>query len=478
MKLNILNTMYSELLNTTITVNGWVMTCRTQKDITFIKINDGSNAKGIQLIVDSSCNELDKVTTGCSITATGLLVKSPAPEQPYEMQVHDLIILGCSSPDEYPLAKGKLPMDYLRKYVHLRARTSSFGSIFRIKSAISHAMHEFFRDQGYHHINPNIITVNECEGGAGVFQITEHDISNHNMLPKVKDISGNVTSNVTNNHDWKQDHFDRPAFLTVSSQLQLEALACSLGSVYTTNKSFRSEHSTTNKHLSEFEHLEIETTFITLEELMQIGEDYIKYVGRYLLENALEDIDNLGKFVSKGLKERIKCITEVQFIRLKYSDAIDILKKASGLSKPVEYGEDLCSEYENYLTTFFNAPVFVYNWPLAIKSFYMKPSSKPSSKPSLNDDTCENFDLLMPYKVGELIGGSMRNDNYESILEIMKTKGVTPDPLQFYLDLRKFGSVPHGGFGLGLDRMCMMFTGMDNIKDVVAFPVHFKNCNY
>ena len=466
MKLKYLSQNYENLLDTTITVNGWVQTVRSQKDLTFIKLNDGSNAGGVQLIVDSNLEEksanTNEINIGSSLRATGLLVKSPATGQPYELQVKNLQVFGLTPINDYPLSKGKLPLDYLRNYAHLRTRTQTFGSVFRIKSAISHATHEFFRLNGYLHINPNIVTVNECEGGAGVFQITEHDISEHNKLPSLKD---------STKHDWLRDHFSRPAYLTVSSQLQLEALSCALGAVYTTNKSFRSEHSTTNKHLSEFEHLEIEDTFINLDELMGVGEAYIKFVGNYLLKNCTEDIENLCKFVSKGLVERVTKITNVEFKRIKYSEAIEILKNATTLSQPVVYGEDLCSEFENYLTEYFSGPVFVTHWPIAIKSFYMKQCTDDSG-------LCENFDLLMPYKVGELIGGSMREDNLESMLEIMKTKGVSPEPLDFYLDLRRFGTVPHGGFGLGLDRMCMMFTGMESIKDVVAFPVFFRNCSY
>ncbi len=461
MKIKELSQKYEQLFDSMVTVSGWVLSVRTQKDLTFIKLNDGSNSSGVQLIVDQQFPELDKVNTGSSITVSGLLVKSPAVGQPFEVQVKEVKVLGLASLDDYPLAKGKLPLDYLRNYAHLRARTSSFGSIFRIKSSISNATHQFFKDQGYLHLNPNIVTVNECEGGAGVFQLTEHDITDYSKLPNVKG---------TTKHDWQRDHFEKPAYLTVSSQLQLEALACSLGSVYTTNKSFRSEHSTTNKHLSEFEHLEIEDIFITVDDLMQVGEDYIKYVGKWILDNNLEDINNLGKFVSKGLLERIQTIVGAKFNRIKYSEAIDILKQATTLSKPVVYGEDLCSEFENYLTDHFKGPVFVSHWPIAIKSFYMKQCD--------DGETCENFDLLMPYKVGELIGGSMREDNLDKMLNVMKKKGVNPEPLQFYLDLRRFGTVPHGGFGLGLDRMCMMFTGMESIKDVVAFPVFFKNCNY
>jgi len=456
MKLKYIQDNYEQLLDSNITVNGWVLTIRSQKEISFIKLNDGSNSYGLQLV---STFNLDGMYTGVSIRATGKLVRSPAKEQPYELLVDTINILGKITED-YPLSKNKLSMEYLRKFAHLRCRTSSFGSIFRIKSGISHATHKFFESKGYLHINPNIITINECEGGAGVFQLTEKDISELSNLPKNKD---------TNKYDWNQDHFEKPSYLTVSSQLQLEALACSLGSIYTTNKSFRSEHSTTNKHLSEFEHLEVEDTFITIDDLMQIGEDYIKFVGNYLLEYNMDDINNLGKFVSKCLLERINTIVSTKFTRIKYNEAIDILKQAKKLSKVVEYGEDLCSEFENYLTDHFNGPVFVSHWPFSIKSFYMK---------RCNDGTCENFDLLMPYRVGELIGGSIREDNLETLIDSMKIKDVSEEPLKFYLELRKYGTVPHGGFGLGLDRMCMMFTGIENIKDVVAFPVYFKNCDY
>jgi asparaginyl-tRNA synthetase len=461
MKIKEISTKYQELINTKVTVNGWVLSVRTQKDITFVKLNDGSNSLGIQLIAETKINELEKVNTGSSLSVHGLLVKSPANGQPFEIKIISVKVLGYTNLDEYPLAKSRLSVEYLRNYAHLRPRISSFGSIFRIKSSISQATNKYFMEKGYLHINPNIITVNECEGGAGVFQLTEQDITDYSKLTHIKN---------TSKHEWSQDHFGKPAYLTVSSQLQLEALACSLGSVYTTNKSFRSEHSTTNKHLSEFEHLEIEDVFVNIDDLMQTGEDYIKYVGQYLLDNNSEDIDNLGKFVSKGLKERIETIINSTFHRIRYSEAIDILKKASELSKPVVYGEDICTEFENYLTKYFKGPVFISHWPIAIKSFYMKRS--------IDNDTCENFDLLMPYKIGELIGGSIREDNLDKMIEIMKQKGVSSEPLQFYLDLRKFGTVPHGGFGLGLDRMCMMYTGMENIKDVVAYPVFYKTCNY
>lgn len=433
------------LIGETLILNGWVLTARFQSQITFIKMTDGSN-DGIQIVCDFS----PSVTIGTSIQAKGILVKSPSSEQKYELSCNSIEIIGTS--EDYPLAKSKMSLEYLRKFPHLRNRTSSYSSIFRIKSAISFATHLFYHSRGFIHLNPNIITVNECEGGAGVFQITEKDITFPNKL--IMD---------QNKYDWKTDHFGKPVYLTVSSQLQLEALACSLGAVYTTNKSFRSEHSSTNKHLSEFEHLEIENTFITLNELMQIGEDYIKYIASYLLENNMSDIQILSKFVSKGLLERIQTISSTSFNRITYNEAIPLLEGK------IKHGEDLSSECEHFLTEYFKGPVFVYNWPSSIKSFYMYQNG---------DGTCSNFDLLMPYKVGELIGGSMREERYDVLVDMMKKKGVEPSSLQFYLDLRKYGSVPHGGFGLGLDRMCMLFTGMENIKDVVTFPIYYGQCEF
>jgi asparaginyl-tRNA synthetase len=260
--------------------------------------------------------------------------------------------------------------------------------------------------------------------------------------------------------------------------LQLEALACSLGAVYTTNKSFRAEHSSTHKHLSEFEHLEIENIFTSLDQLMDVAEKYIMFVGSYLLKHSDNDIENLGKFVSKGLRDRIITIIQTPFVRISYTEAIEILQKASSLSKPVVYGEDLCSEFENYLTNHFKTGVFVRDWPSSIKSFYMKQLPIGNTYDNTNVPKCSNFDLIMPYGIGELIGGSEREDKLDVLLDMMKEKGVKEEPLRWYTDLRRFGSVPHAGFGLGLDRMCMMFTGMENIKDCVAFPVHYKHCEY
>ena len=460
---------YQELLDKNIQINGWVITARSQKEFTFIKVLDGSHPEGIQIIVEGDST---KYSTGMSVMIEGLLIKSPAKGQLFEVKSEKIKILGQCDTNDYPLSKSGMSLDYLRKYCHLRARTSTFGSVFRIKSAISHATHSFFAMKNYLHLDPNILTINECEGGAGVFQVTERDISIPGKLPlKMEEVLENnrPVKKPTELYDWSSDHFKNPVYLTVSSQLQLEAISCALGSVYTTNKSFRSEHSSTNKHLSEFTHLEIESCFLTLDDLMTVGEEYIKYVGNYILTNNIEDVDNLGKFVSKGLKERITGIIEANFNRISYDEAIKIAQE-KGMK--IVYGDDLSSEIENCLTEHFNNnPVFVFNWPMMIKSFYMK---QDESNPNL----CNNFDLLMPYKVGELIGGSMREDNYDKLIAMMKIKGVSEEPMKFYTDLRKFGSVPHGGFGLGFDRMTMLFTSMDNIKDTIPFPVYYGHCDY
>lgn len=450
-------------LNKEIELNGWILTSRNQKDFSFIKLTDRSNISGIQLILDNNKFQdmISELYTGVSINIFGILVNSPAKEQEYEIQVSKLTILGNADPELYPLAKGKLPLIYLRNFPHLRFRTNTFSAIFRIKNAISFATHIYFQKNNYLHLDPNIITINECEGGAGVFQITENNITNIDLLPTIKN------KDDKNMYDWSKDHFNKPVFLTVSSQLQLEAISCGLGAVYTTNKSFRSEHSNTHKHLSEFTHLEIENTFINLDDLMNTGEEYIKFIGSYLLENNMDDLIFLNNFVSKDIINKIKTIINSVFIRLDYDKAIEIIKNNSKIN--IKYGDDLSSESENFLTEFYKSPIFIINWPQDIKSFYMKQ----------NDDniTCSNFDLLMPFKVGELIGGSMREENYDKLIDMMQKKGIENcKSLDFYLDLRKFGTVPHGGFGLGLDRLCMLFTGIENIKDVVPFPISYENC--
>jgi asparaginyl-tRNA synthetase len=437
-------------------VVGLIKTVRSQKDITFIKLNDGSHPAGLQLVYSGN----EHLTLDTSIRVVGKLVVSEGAGQPFDLIVDEITVIGSCNPDDYPLAKAKMTLEYLRGFPHLRPRTSTIGSVMRIVSEISFATTMFFKREGYIHTNPNIITTNECEGGAGVFQLTEKDISYPLRLLRERDISGTLLDT----YDWKRDHFGVPTFLTTSSQLQLECTAVALGPCYTTNKSFRSEHSSTNKHLSEFPHLEIEVPFVENADLMDIGEQYIKYVVSHLLKEMGTDIDNLGSYSSKGLRERLETVASCKFHRITYAEAIKIAQEAG---RGIVYGEDLSSDIENCLTDTLGGPVFVYNWPIAIKSFYMKQDETDVS-------LCNNFDLLMPYKIGELIGGSMREDNYDKLISMMTTKGLDANTMSFYTDMRKFGTVPHGGFGLGSSRLAMLCTGMENIRDVEPVPVAYK----
>jgi len=443
-------------------VSGWVRTCRTSSiNLGFCNINDGSNVDGLQIVlsIEHLSNELfnsffKNVKTGSFINCKGKLIESPAKGQEYEMQLETFELYG-SVDDSYPLSKTKINMDTLRNYIHLRGRTNTFGSIFRIRSSLMKILHDFYHSKGFLNLDPNIITVNECEGGAGVFQVTESDIEN-------------------TKYDSTIDHFCRPAFLTVSSQLQLEALACGLGNVYTMNKSFRSEHSCTSKHVSEFTHLEIEIIDNTFDDLMNIGEEMIKYVIEQLFIQRESDLQNLNKFISKGIIDKLIALKSTRFVKIKYNDAVNEINndiktnkklKLSELSK----GDDFGSEHENYITKKYNTGVFITHWPMAIKSFYMK---------QCEDGTCESFDLLIPFGIGELIGASQREDNFDKLSNMMDVKGINKENMEFYLDLRKYGSCPHGGFGLGVDRLLMLVTGISNIKDVIPFPVYYKNCKF
>lgn len=454
-----------------VTIYGWVRTVRSSSNVLgFCVINDGSNVNGMQIIISSEFINEDEITyffkninTGTYLKCIGNIILSPAKGQKYEMQLLGYEIKG-NVEESYPLAKSKMNLDTLREYIHLRGRTNTFGSVFRIRSSLMKLLHDFYHNEGFLHLDPNIITINECEGGAGVFQVTENDLSKYNELKLIKD---------TTIYDWSTDHFCNPVYLTVSSQLQLEALACSLGNVYTMNKSFRSEHSSTTKHVSEFTHLEIEMININLYDLMNISEKMIKYVITRLFETNIEDLENLNKIVSVGLIEKLKYLENCEYKKMKYIDVIqeinnDIIKNKLKIPKLID-GDDLGSVHENYITQKYNSPIFLTHWPMKLKSFYMK---------DCEDGYCESYDLLLPYGIGELIGASMREDNYDKLVNMMNMKGVNPKNLEFYLDLRKYGSCPHGGFGLGFDRLLMLVTGIQNIKDVIPFPVYYKSCKY
>lgn len=469
-----INTITKQLVGTQIIVSGWIQQYRNQTEVCFITVNDGTCANGIQIVFSKNNNktiteqfnsksnieeQINKLNVGCYITLSGVLVNSPAKGQEFEVKLNEILKYSQCDILSYPLKKN-VKLDTLRQLCHLRGRTKTFGCVFRIRNTIMYETHNYFQKHGYLHLDPNIITTNECEGGAGVFTVTEllSDTNEAMRLPKTK----------KNTINYNKDHFKKQTFLTVSSQLQLEALACSIGNVYTMNKSFRSEHSNTSKHASEFTHLEIEAINLNNNELMDIGINYVRHIINCVMKKNKDDLDVLDKFVSKGIVNKLEQLQQSTFHKISYNEALNILL-SNGFN--LENGEDLSSEMENFITQHLDGPVAVYDWPHIIKSFYMKQSED-------DDRLCNCFDLLMPYGVGELIGGSMREDNHEKLLKMMEIKNIPYDGLEWYADLRKFGTVPHGGFGLGIDRLIMLCTGMTNIRDVVPFPVNYQCCNY
>lgn len=465
---DILKIQYPSIQQKVYIVNGWIRQVRKQSELMFMNINDGSNAEGLQIVCSSEENkelfeECKQINNGCYVKIEGVIVESPCSGQNVEMKPTNLIELQYCDLLDYPLKKN-MKLQNLRQLAHYRAKTKTFGCIYRIRNTLSYETHNFFQQYDFLHLDPNIITTNECEGGAGVFTATEF------MSKHIKDIPTDKHGNI----EYTKDHFKQQTYLTVSSQLQLEALACGIGNCYTTNKSFRSEHSITNKHVSEFTHLEIEMIDIHNFELMDIGKNYIKYIIHKVFDKNYSDLVELNKFSSKGLLERFHQLKEMEFYYKSYDECIQTIQEHSNIV--VQYGDDLSAEMETFLTRHFNGAVFVYNWPLKIKSFYMK--IKTDNSKNDKEQLCENFDLLMPYGIGELIGGSMREHRLELLRHTMEQKGVQESGLEWYLDLRRYGSVPHGGFGLGMDRFLMLLTGMTNIKDVIPFPVSYQNCNY
>ncbi len=468
-----LHEIYESLINVQITTSGWIKSVRKQSTMLFISISDGSDSRNVQIVTESCDYEsrLNEFTTGSAITVIGVVMVSPeGSSQGWEIRPLHIKSHGpIKDLTEYPIAKSKLGIDFLRTLPHLRSRTNFFSSVNRIRHRMMKATHDFYDQEGFLHLDPNILTVNECEGGAGVFTVTELIAERANQIP----------INPEGLIDWSRDHFRRRVFLTVSSQLHLEGLAMSMGRVYTTNKSFRSEHSLTNKHVSEFAHLEIEQCFTSFEDLMAIAERYVRYVMTEVYHTCKSDLDQLvqvGKFNSdftetNFMDRYVQVLSSSPWTKIKYVDAIELIKANQdklGEEQAPSYGDDMSSACERLLTEHFGGPVFLTHWPQSIKSFYMA---------QLDDGTCESFDLLLP-GVGELIGGSQREDNYDKLLAQMENKSVNPVGLEFYTDLRRYGTAPHGGFGLGLDRFLMYMTGMKNIKDVIPYPVYYTSCNF
>lgn len=441
--------------------SGWVRTARNSKTFSFIEINDGSSMANIQIIADNTLKnyegEIDALTTGSSITVEGKVVESQGKGQSVEIIAENVIVHNIAHSD-YPLQKKRHSFEFLREIAHLRPRTNSIGAVARVRSSLSFAVHQFFRDRDFKYVHTPLITASDCEGAGEMFKVTTLDLNN---VPKTED--GDV--------DYSQDFFGKQASLTVSGQLNGETYATALDRIYTFGPTFRAENSHTSRHLAEFWMIEPEASFFTLEDDMDLAEDFVRYLAKWVLENDREDLDFFNQRIEKTVIEVLKNIVENSFERITYTAAIEILEKNNNnFEYPVKWGTDIQTEHERYLTeTVYKKPVIVYNYPKEIKAFYMKQ----------NDDgkTVRAMDLLVP-RIGELIGGSEREDDYEILRKRILDLGFEEKDYSWYLDLRKYGGVPHSGFGLGFERMLLLVTGMQNIRDVIPFPRYPGNAEF
>lgn len=452
----------SQLLNTEINVKGWVRTRRGNKNVAFIALNDGSLIHNIQVVVDvKSFNDdelLRKVTTGACISVNGKLVASQGKGQSVEIQASEIALYGTADPEKYPLQKKGHTLEFLREIAHLRPRTNTFGAVFRIRHALSFAIHKFFNDNGFYYLHTPIITGSDAEGAGAMFRVTTLDMDN-------------IPRNQEGKIDFSRDFFGKETNLTVSGQLEGELGALALSNIYTFGPTFRAENSNTSRHLSEFWMVEPEMAFYDIHDNMDLAEGFLKYLISYLLEHCEDDLAFLQKLYDEGLIERLKHIKESVFERISYTNAIEILE-ASGqqFEFPVSWGVDLQSEHERYLVEqHFKKPVIITDYPRSIKAFYMK----------LNDDgkTVRAMDVLFP-KIGEIIGGSQREEDYDKLHGRIKEMGIHEEDVWWYLETRKFGTAPHSGFGLGFERLMLFATGMGNIRDVIPFPRTPQNAEF
>ena len=449
----------SDYANKEVTLEGWVKTVRDSKTFGFIELTDGSFFKNVQIVFNDKLEnfaEITKLTISSTIKVTGTLVITENAKQPFEIQATEIVIEDLCDSD-YPLQKKRHSFEYLRTIAHLRPRTNTFSAVFRIRSVAAFAIHEYFQERGYVYVHTPIITCADCEGSAEMFKLTTLNLDED--LPK-KD----------GKTDFSQDLFGRKAYITGSGQLHGETFASAFGKIYTFGPTLRSENSNTKTHANEFWMIEPEISFCDLDGLMDIEEDCLKYIVKTVMEKCPEEIDFCDTFIEKGLKEKLTKILNSEFVRIDHKDAIDILKKADREWEfQPDYGEDLAKEHEKYITEYFNGPVFVKNWPKGIKSYYMK----------LNPDgkTVAAVDLEVP-GAGEIMGGSQREEDYEKLTTRMKEMGIATEPLYWYLDLRRFGTNIHSGFGLGFERLLMYITGIENIRDVIPYPRTPNNCDF
>ena len=439
-----------------INVRGWVRSRRGNKNVSFIALNDGSTIKNIQIVVDLAQfpeENLKPVTTGSCISATGHLVASQGSGQAVEIQLTELEVYGTADPEQYPLQKKGLSMEYLRTIAHLRPRTNTFGAVFRIRHNMAMAIHQYFHEHGFFYFHTPIITASDCEGAGQMFQVTTKNLYNLK-----KDEEGKI--------DYSDDFFGKQTSLTVSGQLEGELAAMALGKIYTFGPTFRAENSNTPRHLAEFWMIEPEVAFIQKDELMDLEEDFIKYCVRWALDHCKDDLEFLNQFVDKGLIARLESVIKTDFVRLTYTEGIEILQEAVKNGKkfefPCTWGDDLASEHERYLVEeHFNKPVIMSDYPKDIKAFYMKINE--------DDKTVQGTDVLFP-QIGEIIGGSVREESLNKLNAEIERRDIPMKDMWWYLDTRRFGAAPHAGFGLGFERLMLFVTGMQNIRDVIPFP--------
>ena len=442
-----------------VTVGGWVRSNRDSKTFGFLVVNDGSFFEPLQVVYSDQMadfSSIAKIGVGAAVIVTGTIVETPGAKQPIEMQAQEVVVEGAS-PSDYPLQKKRHSFEYLRTISHLRARTNTFQAVFRVRSLAAYAIHRFFQERGFVYVHTPLITGSDCEGAGEMFQVTTMDLAN---VPKTAD--GKV--------DYSQDFFGKPTNLTVSGQLDAETYAFAFRNVYTFGPTFRAENSNTTRHAAEFWMIEPEMCFADLKDDMILAESMLKYIIRYVLENAPEEMAFFNQFVDKGLIERLQHVLNSDFGHVTYTEAIRILEKHNDeFEYKVHWGSDLQTEHERFLTEKeFKRPVFVTDYPKEIKAFYMK----------LNEDgkTVAAMDCLVP-GIGEIIGGSQREDKLELLEKRMDELGLNREDYEFYLDLRRYGSARHAGFGLGFERCVMYLTGMGNIRDVIPFPRTVKNCD-
>jgi asparaginyl-tRNA synthetase len=447
-------------MNEPVSCRGWVRTKRDTKNLTFFELNDGSCLKSLQVIVDRGNKQLEDsikdLSTGASAAVTGIVKESPGENQPVEMEARDIEVIGLCPPETYPLQKKRHSFEFLREIAHLRPRTNTFGAVTRVRNTLSYAIHRYFQERGYYYIHTPVITASDAEGAGQMFQVT--------TLPLDKiDASRSI--------DYSEDFFGKRSFLTVSGQLNAEIYASALERVYTFGPTFRAENSNTARHLAEFWMIEPEIAFCDIECNMDIAEEFLKYIITAVLTECGEDMEFFNLRIQKGLLETLEKIKDARFTRISYTEAVDHLKKSGrNFEFPVEWGNDLQSEHEKYLTEeVFNGPVIVTDYPKEIKAFYMK----------INEDekTVRGMDVLVP-RLGEIIGGSERENRFEVLERRIAEEGLNKEDYWWYLELRKYGSVPHSGFGLGFERLIQYVTGMQNIRDVIPFPRAVKSISF